>query len=155
MEPRTATAQQRLKVIESLSNEGIPVGIMCAPIIPGLTDHEVPKVLKSAAVVGARWAGYTIVRLNGEISKIFEDWLWQSYPERANRIWHSIQACHNGKVNDSEFGNRMRGTGQIAEIIRDNFRLHCRKNGLNNTMFNYDLSHFRNQRNNQLNLFDF
>jgi DNA repair photolyase len=155
MEPRTATAQQRLKVIEALASKGIPVGIMCAPIIPGLTDHEIPKVLKAAADAGARWAGYTIVRLNGEISKIFEEWLWKAYPDRANKIWHSIQACHNGKVNDSEFGNRMKGTGQLAELIRDNFRLHCNKNNLNNSMFEYDLSHFKNQRNTQLNLFDF
>lgn len=154
MEPRTATAQQRLKVIETLSNNGIPVGIMCAPVIPGLTDHEIPKVLKAAASAGAKWAGYTVVRLNGEISKIFEEWLHKAYPDRANKIWHSIQACHNGKVNDSEFGNRMRGTGQLAEIIRNNFRLHCRKNNLNQSMFEYDLSHFKKQQNPQLNLFE-
>ena len=154
MEPRTATAQQRLKVIETLSQHGIPVGIMCAPIIPGLTDHEIPKVLKAASDAGAKWAGYTIVRLNGEISKIFEDWLKKSYPDRANKIWHSIQDCHKGKVNDSDFGNRMRGTGHLAEIIRNNFKLHCKKYNLNQEMFEYDLSHYKKQQNTQLNLFD-
>ena len=154
MEPRTATAQQRLKVIETLSKNGIPVGIMCAPIIPGLTDHEIPKVLKAAADAGAKWAGYTIVRLNGEISKIFEEWLSKAYPDRANKIWNSIQSCHKGKVNDSEFGNRMKGSGQLAEIIKDTFRLHCKKNKLNQQMFEYDLNHFKKNTIKQLNLFD-
>jgi len=154
MEPRTATAQQRLKVIETLSKNGIPVGIMCAPIIPGLTDHEVPNVLKAAAEAGAKWAGYTIVRLNGEISKIFEEWLWKAYPDRANKIWHSIQSCHEGKVNNSEFGNRMKGSGHLASIIKDSFRLHCKKNKLNTTSFEYDLSHFNKNFNTQLKLFN-
>ena len=153
LEPRTATAAQRLKVIETLSNNGIPVGIMCAPIIPGLTDHEIPNVLKAAATAGARWAGYTVVRLNGEIGKIFEEWLHKAYPDRANKIWHSIQSCHQGKVNDSEFGNRMRGSGQLAEMIRDSFRLHCKLNKLNVEHFQFNLSHFNKNNSNQLNLF--
>lgn len=154
LEPRTATAEQRLKTLDALSAQGIPVGIMCAPIIPGLTDHEIPAVLHAARQSGAKWAGYTIVRLNGEVGPLFEDWLATAYPERAAKIWHSIQSCHKGRVNDSEFGNRMRGTGQLAEIIKDQFRLHCKRNGLNQESFAYDFSKFRPDHPSQLNLFD-
>ena len=155
LEPRTVTAKQRLKVLENLSAQGIPVGIMCAPVIPGLTDHEIPNILKSAADAGANWAGYTNVRLNGEIGKIFENWLFQAYPDRANKIWHSIQSCHHGKVNDSEFGNRMKGSGKLAEIIKDTFKMHCKRNRLNESILELDSSNFRNRIDNQLNLFDF
>ncbi len=137
LEPRTATAQQRLKVVAELSACGIPVGINMAPIVPGLTDHEIPAVLKAAKEHGAIWAHYIIVRLNGQIGTVFEDWLHTSYPERAQKIWHAIQSCHHGQVNNSTFGERMRGNGKIAEIIRDNFRLHCQKNKLNLVPFEY------------------
>ena len=154
LEPRTATAEQRLHTLEKLADNGIPVGVMCAPIIPGLTDHEIPAVLAAARKAGAKWAGYTIVRLNGEIGEIFHKWLVTAFPERAAKIWHSIQSCHQGKVNDSEFGNRMRGTGKLAEMIGDQFRIHCKRNGLNVEPFDYDYSHFGNRRSHQLNLFD-
>ncbi|MVZ67231.1 PA0069 family radical SAM protein [Sphingobacterium sp. DK4209] len=153
LEPRTVTAKQRLHVIESLSKLGVPVGIMCAPVIPGLTDHEIPKVLKAAANAGAKWAGYTTVRLNGEIGQIFEDWLHKAYPDRANKIWHSIQSCHHGKVNDSEFGNRMKGTGKQAQMIKDSFRMHCKRNKLNVEDFEFDCSHFLKNGDQQLKLF--
>ena len=155
LEPRTVTAKQRLKVLEELSKRGVPVGIMCAPVIPGLTDHEIPKVLKAAANAGAKWAGYTNVRLNGEIGKVFKDWLEQAYPDRALKIWHSIQSCHNGQVNDSEFGNRMKGTGQLAQVINDNFKLHCKLNKLNLEKVMLDSTQLIKKNNSQLNLFDF
>lgn len=153
LEPRTVTAKQRLHVIESLSKLGVPVGIMCAPVIPGLTDHEIPKVLQAAASAGAKWAGYTTVRLNGEIGQIFENWLHKAYPDRANKIWHSIQSCHNGKVNDSEFGNRMKGTGQLAQMIKDSFRMHCKRNNLNVEHFEFDCSQVVRKTDQQLKLF--
>ena len=153
LEPRTVTAKQRLHVIESLSKLGVPVGIMCAPVIPGLTDHEIPKVLQAAADAGAKWAGYTTVRLNGEIGQIFENWLHKAYPDRANKIWHSIQSCHNGKVNDSEFGNRMKGTGQLAQMIKDSFRMHCKRNNLNVEHFEFDCSQLVKKTDQQLKLF--
>ncbi|MCT1526516.1 PA0069 family radical SAM protein [Sphingobacterium hotanense] len=153
LEPRTVTAKQRLHVIESLSKLGVPVGIMCAPVIPGLTDHEIPKVLQAAANAGAKWAGYTTVRLNGEIGQIFENWLHKAYPDRANKIWHSIQSCHNGKVNDSEFGNRMKGTGQLAQMIKDSFRMHCKRNNLNVEHFEFDCSQLIKNTDQQLKLF--
>ena len=131
MEPRTATSKQRLKVIEELSNAGIPMGVVVAPLVPGLSDHEIPSILKAAAHAGAKSAGYTVVRLNGAIAGIFEDWLKKNYPDRFEKVWHSIQSCHAGKVNDSRFGDRMRGDGNIAQMISDNFKLHCRLNHLN------------------------
>lgn len=153
LEPRTATAKQRLRTIEMLAQNDIPTGIMCAPIIPGLTDHEVPQVLKAAKDHGASWAGYTIVRLNGQLSELFEDWLRHTYPLRADKIWHQIQGCHGGKVNNSEYGHRMRGSGNFAEIIRDNFRLHCLKNGLNKHKLVFSTAHFHPNHNGQLRLF--
>ncbi len=153
LEPRTVTAKQRLKVIETLTKHGIPVGIMCAPIIPGLTEHEIPNVLKAASKAGAKWAGYTIVRLNGEIGKIFKNWLLQAFPERADKIWHQIQSCHHGQVNDSEFVNRMKGTGNVAEIINKTFKLHCRRNNLNIDPQVLDSSLFNAKQQNQLSLF--
>ncbi len=143
MEPRTATAKQRLKVVEGLSNAGIPVGVMVAPLIPGLSDHEVPKILKAVAESGAQRVGYTVVRLNGAIGGIFKDWLQKNYPDRFEKVWHMIQSCHGGLVNDSRFGNRMRGDGNIAQLISDSFQLHCRINKLNTVRPELDSSQFR------------
>lgn len=131
MEPRTTTAKQRLRVIEELSKAGVPTGVMVAPLVPGLSDHEIPKILKAVANAGAIKAGYTVVRLNGAIGQIFEDWLRKNFPDRFDKVWHMIQSCHGGNVNDSRFGDRMRGDGNISQMIRDSFRLHCRLNGLN------------------------
>jgi DNA repair photolyase len=143
MEPRTATAKQRLKVVEELSKAGIPMGVMVAPLVPGLSDHEIPAVLKAVANAGAIKAGYTIVRLNGAIGPLFEDWLRKNFPDRFDKVWHMIQSCHSGHVNDSRFGDRMRGDGNIAQMIRDNFRLHCRLNGLNVKDIRLDHSQFK------------
>ena len=143
MEPRTTTARQRLKIVEELSKAGIPMGVMVAPLVPGLSDHEVPKILKAIADNGAQRAGYTVVRLNGAIGPIFEDWLKKNYPDRADKVWHMIQSCHGGSVNDSRFGDRMRGDGNIAQMIRDTFKLHCRINKLNIDDTPLDSSLFR------------
>ena len=143
MEPRTTTAKQRLKIVDELSKAGIPMGVMVAPLVPGLSDHEVPKILKAIGENGAQRAGYTIVRLNGAIGPIFEDWLQKNYPDRADKVWHMIQSCHRGSVNDSRFGDRMRGDGNIAQMISDTFKLHCRINKLNLEDSPLDSSLFR------------
>lgn len=143
MEPRTTTAKQRLKVVEELSKAGIPMGVMVAPLIPGLSDHEIPKILKAVASAGAIKAGYTVVRLNGAIAQIFEDWLRKNFPDRFDKVWHMIQSCHGGNVNDSRFGDRMRGDGNISQMIRDSFRLHARLNGLNVKEINLNHSLFK------------
>lgn len=154
MEPRTATAAQRLKTISELSGAGIPVGVMTAPIIPGLNDSELPGLLKAAADHGARWAGYTVVRLNGQVEAIFEDWLRKTFPDRADKVWHSIQECHGGSVHDSVYGRRIKGSGQQADLIKQVFTLHCRKNKLNLTKMHWDCSLFaRPGQGRQLELF--
>ena len=142
MEPRTATIKQRLKVLETLSKSGIPTGVMVAPLVPGLSDHEVPAILKTITSCGATQVGYTIVRLNGAIGPIFEDWLRSNFPDRFDKVWHAIQSCHDGHVNDSRFGQRMTGNGNIAAIIRDTFKLHCRLNKLNTEPILMDRSLF-------------
>lgn len=122
LEPRTASAAKKLQAIEKLTSAGVPVRIMNAPIIPGLTHHEIPAVIKAAAEHGALDAGYTMVRLNGFIGQVFEDWLKKNFPDRFDKVWNQICEVHDGHVNDSEFGRRMRGTGNIADMISQLFR---------------------------------
>ena len=153
LEPRTATYKSRLRVLETLSKRNIPVGIMNAPLIPGLNDSHIHDTLKAASEAGAKWAGYTIVRLNGAISTIFKDWLYKTYPDRAEKVWHQIESCHGGQVNDSRYGTRMNGEGKFAEIIKQQFKLYCRKFHLNETKFEYNTNDFRRLQGNQLPLF--
>ncbi|WP_159636362.1 PA0069 family radical SAM protein [Sphingobacterium composti Ten et al. 2007 non Yoo et al. 2007] len=153
LEPRTVTAKQRLRVVEELANANIPIGVNVAPIIPGLTDSEIPQMLKAASEAGAKWANYIIVRLNGQIGEIFHDWLQVAYPDAATKIWNAIMSCHNGQVNNSNFGERMRGSGNVAQIIRDVFKLHCLKNKLNLIQFEYAQINRSTPSTNQLSLF--
>ena len=153
MEPRTASYRSRLKVVETLVNAGVPTGIMNAPIIPGLNDMHMHDVLKAAAEAGAKWAGYTVVRLNGAIGNIFKDWLYKTFPDRADKVWKQICECHGGQVNDSRFGNRMSGEGKFAELIRNQFKLYCRMFQLNETRIQYNTTAFRRIKNKQLPLF--
>lgn len=143
LEPRTATVARRLKTIETLSNAGIPVGILEAPIIPGLNETQMAAVLKKGAEAGAKWAGYTIVRLNGQIGELFKDWLFKTFDDRASKVWHAIESCHGGKVNDSELGRRMHGQGPVADLIRQTFKVHARLNKLSTTPLALDHSLFR------------
>jgi len=143
MEPRTASAIKRLQTIEELSKAGVPVGVMCAPIIPGLTDHEVPAILKAAADHGAQAAGMTIVRLNGSVGPIFEDWVGKNFPDRATKVLAQIRSMHGGQLNDSQFGRRMRGEGRIAEMINLLFSTSKRKYFTGKTMPEFDTSKFR------------
>ncbi len=151
MEPRTASAKKRLMTVETLAKAGIPVGIMNAPIIPGLNHHEIPAVLKAAADHGALGAGMTMVRLNGSIGKIFEDWLKKNFPDRFEKVWHQISAVHGGNVNDSTFGRRMTGEGNYAEAVHQLFRSAKKKYFNGRTMPALDLTKFRKGGN--LNLF--
>jgi DNA repair photolyase len=143
LEPRTATAAQRLKTVEVLSANGIPVNVMIAPIIPGLNHHEIPEIMKAAAERGAVSAGYTIVRLNGSLQPLFEDWLQKNFPDRAEKVLNHIRACHGGQLNDSRSGTRMRGEGQMALSIRDLFRLSRLKYLKGRSLPDFDLSLFR------------
>jgi DNA repair photolyase len=123
MEPRTTTANQRLRVVEELSKIGVPVNVMVAPIVPGLNDHEIPDIIEAAAERGAKSAGYTIVRLNGAIGEIFTDWVKKTFPDRANKVLKLIASCHGGTLNDSRWGTRMKGEGQIAITINNFFKI--------------------------------
>lgn len=143
MEPRTASSVRRLKTIEALAHAGVPVGIMTAPIIPGLNHHEIPALLKAAADHGAMAAGMTIVRLNGSIGQLFADWLQKNFPDRFDKVWNQISAMHGGQVNDSQFGRRMTGEGNFAEVIHQLFRTSKKMHLKDRTMPPYDLSKFR------------
>ncbi|MEL6534266.1 MAG: PA0069 family radical SAM protein [Bacteroidota bacterium] len=143
LEPRTATGANRLKVVETLTKNGIPTGVMAAPIIPGINNQEIPSLIKAASEAGALTVGYTMVRLNGNVGALFEDWLRKNFPDRAEKVWHQIQGLHGGKVNSSEFGARMRGQGQIAESIHQLFALNKRKYFAHQQMPAYNLKAFR------------
>ena len=143
MEPRTASAIKRLKTVEALSKAGIPVGIMNAPIIPGLNHHEIPAILKAASEHGALNAGMTLVRLNGSIGKIFEDWLQKNFPDRFDKVWNQICSLHGGNVNDSQFGRRMSGEGNIADAVHQLYRASKKKYFAGKQMPPYDLTKFR------------
>lgn len=143
MEPRTASSIKRLKTIEALAQAKIPVGVMNAPIIPGLNHHEIAHVIKAAADHGAYTAGMTVVRLNGSISKIFEDWLRKNFPDRFAKVWNQICSMHGGNVNDSNFGRRMAGDGNIADVIHQLFHSAKKKYMAGRTAPPYDLTKFR------------
>lgn len=142
LEPRTATYKNRFKVIETLSQNKIPCGVMVAPIIPGINNHEIPNVIEQASAAGATIAGYTIARLNGAVGPIFKDWLQKNFPDRADKVWNQICDAHGGDVNDSRFGVRMRGEGKMAESIKQLFTLSKQRFMKNENNFNYNVSLF-------------
>jgi DNA repair photolyase len=131
LEPRTASPQARLRALRELNAAGVPAGVMVAPIIPAMTDHEMEAILEAAAAAGARWAGYTIVRLPYEIKDLFRDWLAEHFPDRAPHVMSLIRDMRGGRDYDSKFGERMRGTGPIAELLRARFKMACRRLSLN------------------------
>ena len=123
LEPRTATIKRRLKTIKTLSENGIPVNAMLAPMIPGINSYEMMALAKAVSEHGALSFGFTVVRLNGAIGQIFTEWIKKAMPDRAEKVLHLIQDCHGGTLNDSRFGIRSRGEGKIAEQIHDMARL--------------------------------
>lgn len=143
MEPRTTTAKQRLKVIEELSNAGIHTGVMMGPMIPGLNDHEMQRIMKAASEVGATFTAYTFIRLNGAIKLLFHDWLYKNFPDRADKVWHMIEDSHDGKVNDTRWGLRMRGEGSIAQIIAQQYKKYGKLYHMNEGRFSLDTKIFR------------
>jgi DNA repair photolyase len=131
LEPRTSPPALRLEALDTLAKAGVPVGVMVAPVIPGLNDHEVPAILAAAAKAGARHAGYTLLRLPYAVAPLFEDWLERHAPGQKEKILGRIRATRDGKLNDPRFGARMRGQGPIAAMIDSVFHAACRREGLN------------------------
>lgn len=123
VEPRTTTIKKRLEAIRILSDAGIPVNAMLAPIIPGINSHEILKLAKTVSEQGAVSMAFTMVRLNGAIGEIFTDWIKKALPDKADKVLHQISECHGGSLNDSRFGIRSRGEGKIAIQIHDMIRL--------------------------------
>lgn len=130
MEPRASGPAARLAAIRSLSSAGIPTGVMFAPVVPAINDHELEEVLAAAAEAGAKTAGYLLLRLPGEVRDIFYEWLQTHYPERANRVRNRIRELRGGRDNDPRFGHRMRGHGPWAALLRRRFEESCRRNAL-------------------------
>jgi DNA repair photolyase len=130
MEPRTSSPRQRLKAIERLAEAGIPVGVMVAPIIPGLNDHEIPKIIEKAVGAGAQSAGHVLVRLPYGVKDLFTEWLEENFPDRKQKVLHRIQEVRGGKLNDPRFGSRMRGEGTYAREIHELFTAACKKYGI-------------------------
>jgi len=133
MEPRAATPPRRLQALRTLSDAGVPVSVMIGPVIPGLNDAEIERILESAYAAGAREAGYIILRLPLEVSPIFKDWLLQHYPDRYRHVTSLIRSMRGGKDYDAEWGKRMKGTGPYAWQIGRRFELAARRLGLNVT----------------------
>jgi DNA repair photolyase len=130
MEPRAASPGARLAAIRRLAEAAIPVGVMYAPVVPAINDHELEAVLDASAAAGASTAGYVLLRLPGEVRELFFEWLDLHFPDRAQKVRHRIRELRGGRDNDPRFGHRMRGQGPWAELLRRRFEASCRKNGL-------------------------
>ena len=130
MEPRAASPAARLATVRRLAAAGIPTGVMFAPVIPAINDHELESIIVSAAEAGAATAGYLLLRLPGEVRELFYEWLEKHYPDRENRVRNRIRQLRSGRDNDSRFGSRMRGQGPWADLLRRRFEAACRRNGL-------------------------
>ncbi|MEO1266782.1 MAG: PA0069 family radical SAM protein [Myxococcota bacterium] len=131
MEPRASHPRRRLHTIQTLAEAGIPVGVMTAPLIPGLNDVEMPKILRMAADAGASFAGYTLLRLPGAVADLFADWLAEHLPERREHILTRVREMRGGELNSPDFGARMRGQGDGARVLSHLFRQSCRRARLN------------------------
>jgi len=154
LEPRAATPQARLRAIRELAEAGIPVGVMVAPIIPGLTDHEAPSILKAAYEAGARSAGYVMLRLPFAVKDLFLAWLDQHYPHRKERVLNRLRELRDGKLNDPRFGSRMRGEGPWADLFSKMFKLHKRRLGYGEGRAGLSADHFTDGRMKQGRLFE-
>lgn len=154
MEPRTSSPTKRLDTIEVLARSGIPVGVNAGPIIPGLTDEEIPAILKAASERGAQSAGYILLRLPGAVKDLFLDWLQRELPERARKIIYRIRETRAGELSDARFGTRMRGEGEIAEAIERLFQINVRRYNLAKRWQGLSTNHFRRDvRPDQIHLF--
>jgi DNA repair photolyase len=153
MEPRTSTPAHRLEAIRTLADAGVPVRVLAAPIIPGLTDHEIPSIIEAASEAGARHAGYVVLRLPHGVGELFEGWLEEHFPDRKKKVLNRLREMRGGKLNDSNFGSRMKGEGVFAEQIRSMFKLACRKAGIAAGALELSTNEFRRPGGAQMSLF--
>jgi DNA repair photolyase len=130
MEPRAASAQARLQAVEQLTDAGVPVTVLFAPVIPALNDRDMETLLQSAAQAGADRAAYILLRLPLEIRALFEEWLEAHFPLKARHVMSLVRQCRGGATYDTRFGHRMRGTGPFAELLHSRFEVCCRRLGL-------------------------
>jgi DNA repair photolyase len=156
MEPRCSAPARRLQAMRTLSGAGVPVGVLCAPVIPFLNDHQIEAVLEAAWEHGARQAGYVLMRLPWEVKDLFKDWLERNYPLKAKHVMSRVHAMRGGRDNDPDFGSRMRGTGELAALLAQRFKKACKRLGFNADQRNgsLDTTQFRRpERAGQLSLF--
>lgn len=143
MEPRTSTPEARLRAIETLAEAGVPVGVMIAPTIPGLNDSEIPAILQAARRAGAGTAGYVLLRLPLSVEPVFVEWLERTQPLAAERVLGRLRHARGGKANESAWGQRMVGSGALADSLRTTFRLFRRKHGLDRSLPAFNCDAFR------------
>ena len=153
LEPRASTTQKRLQLIATLHQAGIPVTVLAAPIIPGLNDSGILNLAKKVAATGVKRLSHIVVRLNGDVAPIFQDWLKKTHSDRTEKVLNKIKNLHGGKLNDSDFGKRMKGEGIIADIIGQQFALAKRLYLLNDPPFEYNLSLYKAPKVFQMSLF--
>jgi DNA repair photolyase len=143
MEPRTSSPELRLAAVEALASAGVPVGVMVAPVVPGITDHEMPAILAAAKKAGAKWAGFVVLRLPWAVAPLFEQWLEEHYPDRKDKVLNRVRDLRGGKLYDAKWGVRGRGEGIFADQIQMLFDVACRKHGLNEERFELSTDSFR------------
>lgn len=154
LEPRASIPAFRLTAIARLAAAGVPVGLLVAPVIPGLTDHELPAIVAAAAEAGAQFAGFTPLRLPLGVAPLFEDWLTRHLPDRKEKVLHRVRELRGGRLNDSRFGVRMRGQGEFADMIAQMFAVASRKAGLAGRRAALSTAAFRKPGKTQLSLFE-
>ncbi|MDE0355053.1 MAG: PA0069 family radical SAM protein [Deltaproteobacteria bacterium] len=143
MEPRTSQPRLRLDAIRTLSEAGVPAGVLVAPVVPGLTDHETPAILAAAAEAGAGCAGYSLLRLPFGVKDLFEQWLEENYPDRKDKVLNRVREFRGGRLNDPGFRSRMKGQGIFAEQVEALFDATCRKLGLTRRSWKLSTAAFR------------
>jgi DNA repair photolyase len=153
MEPRASAPHERLRAVERLAAAGVPVHVMVAPVIPGLTDHEIPRILEAAASAGASRASFIVVRLPHAVAPLFEDWLARHHPDRRGKVLARLRSMRRGRLNDPAFGTRMRGEGAFADQIAELFRISARRHGLDAPARPLSTAHFQRPGGPQLELF--
>lgn len=143
MEPRTSSSANRFRTVHRLNRSNIPVSVMIAPVIPGLNHHEIPAIVKKSAENGAKAISYATVRLNGQVGPIFNDWLNKNYKLRSEKILNQTKWLHQGQINDTEWGRRMKGDGELAKSISSLFKASVKKFFPTNALTPYDFTRFR------------